>query len=156
MKKQMIALFLCLALAFSIVPVAGTEVLAEENVEMQDVDYSYLTTEDALIGHSQAQTRGVYLIDGTSAIRKYSSTKIVAGGNTNAARACKVAVTVMVERYKSGSWVLVTSWTASKASDYEVTTSKILSITTGYKYRVRCYHTAASDFTSSYTSAMQM
>lgn len=156
MKKNILLLLLALVLVLPMISSPVQEVYAEENVELEEIDYSYLEHEDALVGYLLAQTRGVYLASGTSAIRKYSSTQIAAGGATNAARVCKVSLTVIVERYKSGSWVRVTSWTATRASDTSVLSSKVLSITTGYKYRVRCYHYAGTDSGSSYTGTLQM
>ncbi len=156
MNKKVLVFLFALILMFPMIPGSVQEVCAEEGIVMEDIDYSYLNHEDALVGYLQTQTRGVYLMSGSSAIRKYSSTQIAAGGSTNAAKTCSVSLTVIVERYKNSSWVRVTSWTASRASDVVVTSSKVLSVTTGYKYRVRGYHTAGTDSGSSWTDSLQM
>lgn len=156
MKKKILLFLLALTLVVPVISSPIQEVRAETNVALADIDYSYLEHEDALVGYLQSQTRGVYLSFGTSAIRKYSSTQIAAGGTTEATKTCKVSITAIVERYKSGGWARVTSWAVTKASGTNVIASKVLSVTTGYKYRVRCYHYAGTDSGSSYTSALQM
>lgn len=122
----------------------------------EDIDMSYLLTEDALIGYANMQTRGIYLSSGHSIINKASSTKIGAGGVTNAAKYCKVSVLSIVERQTATGWARVTSW--SVTNDYDVTAmvSKTLTVGTGYYYRVRSTHYAASDTSSSCTSALKM
>lgn len=154
--KKVLTFLLVFALILSVVPCGIPEVHAEEEVEVEDIDYSYLEDEAALVGYMESQTWGVYLIAGSSAIRKYSSTKIVAGGSTSAAKYCKVIVTVIVEKLTSAGWARVTSWTETRASDVIVTSSKILTVATGYSYRVRCIHNAATDTGHSSTNALSM
>ena len=156
MKKKVLTFLLIFALILSVVPCGIPEVHAEEEVEVEDIDYSYLEDEAALVGYMESQTWGVYLVSGSSGIRKYSSTKIVAGGSTTAAKYCKVIVTVIVEKLTSDGWARVTSWTATKASDVFVTSSKLLTVATGYSYRVRGYHDAATDTGYSCTNALRM
>lgn len=156
MKKKVLTFLLIFALILSVVPCGMSEVHAEEEVEVEDIDYSYLEDEAALVGYMESQTWGVYLIAGTSGIRKYSSTKIVAGGNTAAARACKVVLTVIVEKLTSDGWARVTSWTTTKTNDVSVTSSKLLTVATGYSYHVRCYHYAGTDSGYSCTNALKM
>ena len=122
----------------------------------EDIDMSYLLTEDALIGYADAQTWGIYLSDGHSMINKISSTKIGAGGITNAARYCKVSVLTIVERQTSTGWARVTSWSVTNDYDISAIVSKSLTVGTGYYYRVRSTHYAASDASSSCTSALKM
>lgn len=153
--KRKIALFILTL----IVTVCGfwngnLESQAEELGE--DINMSYLLTEDALIGYADAQTWGVYLSDGHSIINKISATKIGAGGITNAARYCKVSILSIVERQTSTGWARVTSWSATKDYDFTVAISKSLTVGTGYYYRVRSTHYAASDTSSSWTDALKM
>lgn len=156
MKRRVFACFLAVLLMFPVVSGNLTQVYAEEDVQMEDIDYSYLLDGNALTGYGESQTWGIYLANGSVSISKYSSTKIAAGGITNAAKTCSLSVSVIVERYKNGGWERVTSWTASKTGDVTVMTSKVLSITTGYKYRVRGYHTAYTDALSTWTNSLQM
>jgi len=154
MKQKFVAMLLAMVCCISAVFYSGYEVKAEDVGE--DIDFSYLMTDDALIGYAQMQTRGVYLLDGYSIINKASSTKIGAGGVTNATTKCRVSVCPIVERLVSGSWVHVTSWTVTNASAYSAMASKSITVGTGYSYRVRCTHYAASDASSSWTGALKM
>lgn len=154
MKRRIMALLLVMMLGVCGVYVDGLEARAEDMGE--DLDYSLLLTEDALVGSQQSQTWGVYLAEGNSIINRISSTKIGAGGNTIAAKKCQVSVTSIVERLVNGNWARVTSWTSTTTSGYSATVSKSLTVATGYYYRVRSAHYAASDVSSSWTDALWM
>lgn len=154
MKQKIVALLLVAFVSICGIYSHKLEVNAEEMGE--DIDFSYLLTEDALVGSADIQTWGVYLAEGNSYISKISSTKIGAGGDTIAAVKCQVSITAIVERLESGSWVRVTSWTSTTASGYAATISKSLTVGTGYYYRVRSHHYAASDGSSSCTNALWM
>ena len=154
MKKKLtmilLALVLCVTGIFSVNIQANAENIGEE------VPYESLLTENALIGNMQSQTWGVYLSSGTSTINDAGGGKIGAGGATTAALKCKVTVNVFVERKVNGSWVRVTSWSATNSNALFVNTGKTISVASGYYYRVRCTHYAASDSSSSYTGALWM
>lgn len=154
MKKKIVSFLMAMMICVFGLFCQGFETKAEDDGE--EMDYSYLMTEDALIGYAQAQTWGVYLASGHSVINKISSTKIGAGGVTNASRLCTVTVCPIVEKLSNGSWVRVTSWTVTEESDYSAMASRSITVATGYYYRVRCIHYAASDRSSSCTSAMWM
>ena len=154
MKRKVMAFLLTMVMCLTTVFCMGYEVKAEDVGE--DIEFSELLTEEALIGYAQPTTRGVYLAEGYSIINKSSSTKIGAGGITNAAVKCKVSVCPIVERQVNGSWVRVTSWTVTNASAYSAMASKTITVSTGYYYRVRCWHYAASDSSSSWTGALWM
>ena len=129
---------------------------AEEKNQSQDIDYSYLMGEGALVAYAEMSTRGVYLINGTSVINKMSSTTIGAGGTTTAEIKCRVSITSIVERYVNGKWARVTSWTQTNESAYMATVSKSLIVSTGNIYRVRSAHYANTDVSNSYTNGLQM
>lgn len=154
MKKKLtmilLAIALCVTSGYSVDIKANAEDIGEE------VAYESLLTEDALIGNMESQTWGVYLSSGTSVINDAGSGKIGAGGTTTARVKCKVAVTVIVERKVNGSWVRHTSWSATNSNALVVTSGKTLSVASGYYYRVRCTHYAATDASSSYTGALWM
>ena len=154
MKKKIVSFMLAMMICVSGLFFQGFETKAEDDGE--EMDYSYLLTEDALIGYAQAQTWGVYLASGHSVINRISSTKIGAGGVTNASRLCKVSVSPIVEKLSNGSWVRVTSWTVTEESDYSAMASRSITVGTGYYYRVRCIHYAATDRSSSWTGALWM
>lgn len=154
MKKKLTMLLLTIVLCLSSIYVIDIKANAEDIGE--EVEYESLLTEDALIGYAELKTRGVYLVDGTSTINDAGGGKIGAGGATTAASYCKVSVNVVVERKVDGSWVRVTSWTATNTSALFVTTGKTISVASGYYYRVRCVHSASSDTSSSCTSSLWM
>ena len=154
MKKKL--MMLLLAVTLCVTGILSVDITSNAEEIGEDVEYKSLLTEDALIGHMQSQTWGVYLASGSSVINDAGGGKIGAGGITTAAKACKVSVNVIVERKVSGSWVRVTSWTATKTSATSVMSSKTLSVTSGYYYRVRCTHYASTDASSSCTSSLWM
>ncbi len=154
MKKKVISFLLAMMVCVSGLFFQVFETRAEDDGE--EMDFSYLMTEDALVGYMQTQTWGVYLAEGYSIINKISSTKIGAGGVTGAAVKCRVSVCPIVEKLSNGSWVRVTSWTVTEASDYSAMASRSITVGTGYYYRVRCLHYAASDGSSSWTDALWM
>ena len=154
MKHKILALLLVMVLSVCGVCYQGLEAKAKDMGE--DMDFSLLLNEDTLVGTVQDQTWGIYLAEGNSYISRISSTKIGAGGDTMAARKCQVSVTAIVERLVNGNWVRVTSWTSTTTSGYSATVSKSLTVATGYYYRVRSHHYAASDASSSWTDALWM
>lgn len=157
MKKRIVALLFVFLFAMTGFIAGEGTVYAEESIQdAQDVELSQIWTEGALTGHSIFQTRGVYLSDGLSVINNAGNGKIGCGGMTTAAIKCKVSITAVVEKKVNGTWTYVTSWTATNASAYSVSISKTLSVGSGYYYRVRCTHYAATDASSSYTSALWM
>jgi len=155
MKKRLVALLLAMACAVTGIFAVNTESKAEEWVE-EDVDLSYLMTEDAIIGYMERQTRGVYLSSGYSTINDAGSGKIGAGGITNAAVRCKVSVNAVVERKVNGSWLRVTSWSQTNTNALTASVSKYLYVTSGYYYRVRCTHSASTDTSTSSTGGLWM
>lgn len=154
MKKKIVALLFALMFSVTGMIAGDCKVYAEGLAE--DVEMSVVWTEDALVGYAESQTRGVYLAEGVSVINNAGGGKIGCGGITNAAVKCKVSVNVIVEKKVSGSWTRLTSWTATKTSAYSVSSSKYLSVGSGYYYRVRCLHHASSDTSSSYTDGLWM
>lgn len=154
MKKKLMMMVLALVLCVTSIFTVEFKANAEEIGE--DVPYESLLTEDALVGHMQSQTWGVYLVDGTSIINDAGGGKIGAGGITSAAIKCTVSVNVVVERKVSGSWVRVTSWTVTNSNSLLACASKTISVAGGYYYRVRCVHRASTDASSSFTDALWM
>lgn len=154
MKKRVVALVLALLFVVTGIVSGNENVYAEETA--QNVELSEIWDENALIGYGQSQTWGVYLSQGISIINDAGGGKIGCGGITNAAKRCKVSVNAIVEKKVNGSWTRVTSWSATDTNALTVSISKTLSVASGYYYRVRSNHTAGTDGSSSYTSAMWM
>lgn len=154
MKRKIVAMLTAVALCATCMVNLEFESKAEDLEE--DISYSELMTEDALVGYAVNMTRGVYYLDGHSIINKMSSTKIGAGGVTNAAVKCRVSTNAIVEKLENGSWIRETSWTTTVESGFSAMVSKSRVVDNGYYYRVRCIHYAASDRSSSYTSSLWM
>lgn len=155
MKKRVSSILYAIMLC--VVGVLNVNVEVNAEVPSEDVALSAIETDDALIGHAQNQTWGVYFSDGFSIINKMSPTKVGAGGATNANVKCKVKVNAILERKtSSGSWARVTSWLQTNENAYSVVISKSVTVSTGYYYRVRSYHYAGSDTASSSTDALYM
>lgn len=154
MKKKLVALLLVMAFAVTGAYAGNVEVQAA-GVE-EDMDVSYLLLENAIVGHAELRTRGVYLSEGYSSISKVGTGKIGCGGVTNAAKRCTVSVNSIVERKSGSSWVRVTSWTQTNQNAYTASISKYLYVTSGYYYRVRSVHYASSDTSSSWTDGLWM
>lgn len=153
MKKRIFGILL--AMAICVTGIMSFDVKASTEVESEDIDMSCLMTEDALTGYVENQTWGVYLASGTSTINKISSTKVGAGGTTNAAKKCNVSITSILERKNSsGSWVRVISWTQENTNAFSAGISKSVTVPSGYYYRVRSHHYASTDSASSYTNAL--
>lgn len=152
MKKRVITMLLSMIISFIGVMNFGIDVCAE--VGTDDIEMSEIMTDDALIGYAENQTWGVYLSDGYSIINKISSTKVGAGGSTNAVVKCSVSITSILERKVNGNWVRVTSWTQTNSNAYYAMISKSVIVPSGYYYRVRSNHYASSDSASSCTNAL--
>lgn len=153
MKKRIITLFLTLVLC--VTGIISWNVEAKAETISEDITLSELMTEDAIVGYSQNQTWGVYYSDGYSIINKISSSKAGVGGVTNANVKCTVSVQAILERKNSsGNWARVSSWTQTNQNAYSAIISKSVTVASGYYYRVRCYHDAGTDTSSSYTGGV--
>lgn len=144
MKKSKI-----LSLIMAMVMVCALLIGTQQNVQAADmpecVDGSYLTNKDSSEVTVDSKSRGIYLKSGSSSITRAGTGKIAAGGNT---------VDVKVERYVNGKWGYYTSWIETNYNSVYVSTSKTLSVPTGYYYRVCCVHYANSDVSDSYTDGI--
>lgn len=153
MKKRLLTMLL--AIMLFITGIISWRVEAKAETTEEDIALSELMTEDAVIGYSNNQTWGVYYSDGYSIINKISSTKVGAGGVTNANVKCTVTVNAILEKKNSaGNWERVTSWVQTNQNAYSAMISKSVTVASGYYYRVRCLHFAGSDSSSSFTSGL--
>lgn len=154
MKKSKI-----LSLVLTMVMVCTLFISTQQNVQAADgqecVDGSYLTNDDSSEVTVGSMSRGVYLKSGSSTITKVGPGKIGAGGNTVGQKSVsKITVDVKVERYVNGKWGYYTSWIETNYNSVYVSTSKTLSVPTGYYYRVCCVHYANSDVSDSFTNGI--
>jgi len=152
MKKRYLSLICIIAFMMS---TSGICVRAQD--EMSMVDGSYLTHEEEATGSAILIMRGEDLQAGTSKVSKAATGVINAGGTTTAKHTVdEIGVAVVVERLRSGtsSWYYYKSWEAVKTNASSVVSSKRLTVSGGYYYRVRCVHWANSDSSSSFTSGI--
>ncbi len=154
MKKNKI-----LSLIMAMVMVCALLIGTQKNVQATDipecVDGSYLTNDDSSEVTVGSKSRGIYLKSGSSNIVRAGTGKIGAGGNTVEQKVVsKITVDVTVERYVNGKWGYYTSWVETNYNSVYVSTSKTLSVPTGYYYRVYCVHYANSDVSDSYTDGI--
>jgi hypothetical protein len=148
-----------LSLIMAMVMVCALLIGTQKNVQATDipecVDGSYLTNDDSSEVTVGSKSRGIYLKSGSSNIVRAGTGKIGAGGNTVGQKVVsKITVDVTVERYVNGKWGYYTSWVETNYNSVYVSTSKTLSVPTGYYYRVYCVHYANSDVSDSYTDGI--
>ena len=140
-----------IAMILSLIMVASIGMAGEMHVQATDelvcVDGSYLLDDaDESVGDMEISTWGYYLKSGSSTINKPAAGKIGVGGSTTGQRVVsKISVTVCVQRLVNGNWQNYHTWSAEKTNAAYVSTSKTLTVPTGYYYRVSCSHYAASD-----------
>ena len=152
MKKRYLSLVCVIAFLLS---VSGVNVRASEELTM--IDGSYLTHEEESVGEAVLIMRGEDLQSGSSKVSKASSTAINAGGTTLAHHTVDdIGIAVVVERLKKGTstWSYYKTWQVEKTNASSVSSSKNLTVPTGYYYRVRCTHWANSDASSSSTNGV--
>lgn len=149
--KKLVSVVMAMIMVLSL----GISANAQAADEPICVDGSYLLDTDSSEVTVGSMTRGVYLRSGSSTINKQGTGLIGAGGDTTANKVVdNISVFVRVERLVNGQWQRYTSWSAAKEDAYFVKTSKVLSVPTGYYYRVACTHHANSDSTHSYTDGI--
>lgn len=125
---------LSMILLFS-VTVHASSILKEqtENVEnyAEDTQYSLL--------------RGNHLSYGTIKLTELSSNSINVYGSTLCHHVCdNVYLSIYLERKVNGSYATYKSWIYNTTDASSLTKNLVVSVPTGYYYRVRAYH-AASD-----------
>lgn len=143
--KKAIAMALTLVLLVSFGMTGKMQVQAADEVVCVDGSY-LLEDENEAVGDMEISTWGYYLKSGTCTINKPASGKIGVGGSTTGQRVVdEISVTVCVQRLVNGNWQNYHTWSAEKTNAAYVSTSKTLTVPTGYYYRVSCSHYASSD-----------
>lgn len=86
--------------------------------------------------------RGTYLQKGHCKISNEGNRVVKISGGTDAYQSCdRIVATIYLDRYENGKWVEVTSVKGSATNTYTANCSKNVSVTGGYYYRARGYHT---------------
>lgn len=154
MKKRIVSM--CCAVVLTL----GMLIVPEKNVQAEDakvLDGSYLIHEDESTGYDTKITRGEDLQIGYSKIVRLGAGKIYAGGTTLAHHDCEIVrIGVIVERAKKDddSWDYYDSWQAEEKNTDRILSSKALAVEGDYYYRVRCFHSANDDVSSSFTDGI--
>lgn len=143
--KKVVAMVLTLVMVLSFGMAGEVQVQAAD--EMVCIDGSYLLDDaDESVGDLEISTWGYYLKNGSCTLSKIGTGKIGVGGDTTAQRVVSnISVTVVVQRLVNGYWENYHTWSAEKTDAAFVSTSKTLTVPTGYYYRVSCSHYAGSD-----------
>lgn len=154
MKKNKI-LSLIMAMVMVCILAINVQGVASAADDQECVDGSYLTHDESSEVTVGAMSRGIYLKSGSSTITKAGPGMIAAGGNTVGQKTVsKITVVVRVERLVNGRWGEYTSWTTTNYNSIYVSSSKTLSVPTGYYYRLYCTHYANSDVSDSFTNGI--
>lgn len=154
MKKRFVSMCCAVVLAVSMLIVPGENVQAED---AKILDESYLVNEDESVGYDTKITRGDDLQAGYSKIVRLGAEKIYAGGTTLAHHDCeRIKIAVIIERAKKedDSWTYYDSWQAEAKDTDRLMSNKAFAVEGDYYYRVRCYHSANDDVSSSFTNGI--
>ena len=168
MRKRITSLLVAFAVFVTLGAGTVSEVYAADEDLGKILDGSLLTDDEESIGYVDPDTitftgnvvedgimpYGVYLLSGSSMISKAGSGKIGVTGITEAHKSTNLKVVVTVQRKSGGTWNYVTSWTATKAKGTYLSSTKTLSVTKGYYYRVSCAHVAGGEAGYSYTNGI--
>ena len=93
--------------------------------------------------------RGTYLQKGHCKISNEGSRVVKISGGTDAYQTCdRVSAAIYLDRYENGKWIEVTSVSKVATNAYTANCSKNVSVTGGYYYRARGYHTVHEGNTS--------
>lgn len=139
MKKK-IPYFIALALVVSSCFFSETKVLANDTVSE---------------AYAEITPYGAYLQAGRSTINKLGTGKIYASGTTFARTTVdKISVGVRVEKLVGNAWLQCDYFSASAKNTYTVDATKTLIVPIGYFYRVKSFHTAHTDSSSSVTEGL--
>lgn len=155
MKKKMLSFGMVVAMTLSMLVVSGVQVQASDNLPM--IDGSYLTHDEESTGCSTGNARGEYLMTGYSKGVRLDAGVFYAGGTTIAAQTVeRVGVGVIVERALEDDeeWSFYDCWEKFNENADRVGSNKRLEVEGGYYYRVRCFHSANSDLSSSFTNGV--
>lgn len=86
--------------------------------------------------------KGTYLQTGTSKIINKGNRTVEISGSTDAYQNCDlVSATIYLDRYENGTWRPVDSAVYQVKNNHTVSGAALKTVTPGYYYRARGYHT---------------
>ncbi len=121
----------------------GSELLSDEIPEASSEYYG--------------RTRGIYLLTGSGSISKVNSKTVAAFGSTTANFAVdSLTVYIYVEQFTGSKWRTVSSWGVTDKNDYYVSSTRFVTVQSGYYYRVRTFHNANGDTADGCTDGIKI
>lgn len=160
MPKKILSVLSVMVIVFNLFIVSSLNVRAEEKASIQS-DGSFLIDADSSTGYTNgtALLRGEHLMDGECSITKAGRGKIYVYASTTADHTVDYISTVIyVDRYnkETGKWGQIDFWQAEDTNTYYVATSKLLSVDSGYYYRVHADHVAGMKSDPAYEEATSL
>ena len=155
MKRRIMSVCFALLLMTNMLLISTTNVKASSDDPI--LDGSYLTHDEESIGYDTKITRGEDLLTGYSKCVRLGPGELYAGGTTIAAHTVEsVRVEVLIERAQEDdeAWEFYDGWQKENLNMDRVASNRSLQVEGGYYYRVRCYHAANSDVSSSFTDGI--
>ena len=144
--KRMLAIICCFMMFIG----ACTIVNAGENDAWEGMQSEFL--QDDVVSENIWQNmmrRATYLQKGHCKISNEGNRVVKISGGTDAYQSCdRVSAAIYLDRYENGTWVEVTSVSKVATNTYTANCSKNVSVTGGYYYRARGYHTVHEGNTS--------
>ena len=139
MKKWMsTAAMICSCLVLAGV---SLEVDAAEETVVKTVSSAMTNHVTEVMGVEVEPRRGTYLQGGSCQIVDQGNCKVSLSGSTEAYEKVDfIEVSLYLERYEGGDWVLVKSDSNSARNASHVSVSFSATVTPGYNYRARAYH----------------
>lgn len=154
MRKRIVSI--CLA-AFLVGGLSMASIKEAKASDEKIIDSSKLTHENEAVGYDTKITRGTELLTGYSKVTKLGKGKIYAGGTTIATHVVDdVQIAVIVERAREedDSWEVYDTWQKKNLNTDRVASNRTLYVDGDYYYRVRCFHSANGESSSSFTDGI--
>ena len=149
-RKKVLSVLCAAMLLGTITSVTVPQVQASDE-QTKKVDGSYLTMQESASGTSQNEdAKGQYIMLGECSITKAGRNRIyVYSGTTARTTVNFVSTIIYVDQYneKDDAWDQIDAWSKDAENDYFVSTSKYISVDSGYYDRVRAEHFAGIEYT---------
>lgn len=144
-RKKVLSVLCAAMLLGTITSVTVPQVQASDE-QTKKVDGSYLTMQESASGTSQNEdAKGQYIMLGECSITKAGRNRIYVYSGTTVNF---VSTIIYVDQYneKDDAWDQIDAWSKDAENDYFVSTSKYISVDSGYYYRVRAEHFAGMEY----------
>ena len=138
-KWLAVAVMICSCLTLTGVPL---EAKAADKAEGAETTLFAVTNDvTEVMGITVEPRRGTYLQGGTCRFNNNGDCNVSLSGSTQAYEPVDfIEISLYLERYEGGDWVIVKSASNSARNSSHVSVSFSATVTPGYKYRARAYH----------------